>query len=178
MAMAPGLGATPVIANLGLIHFLAFFGIYGAFTFDFHSNVVAAMAIPWYGLALHKRRSTEAWLLLFMLSAKENMGIWLFSWCWVSCHERKETPPCGSFWLGFGRKPDVERGGDRRCDLRHFPMGRIGLPALGDGPIVLGYMAIHPIQVFQALLDGGSDPGRAKRSKMLVLLFLAGGWPC
>ncbi|MBK6411358.1 MAG: DUF2079 domain-containing protein [Flavobacteriales bacterium] len=177
------LGATPVIANLGLIHFLAFFGIYGAFTFDFHSNVVAAMAIPWYGLALHKRRSTEAWLLLlFMLSAKENMGIWL---CFVVLgfllHERKN--PALRKLLAWQAVIALMWSAvvigvvmPALSDGAHYAGWKY--PALGDGPIdALGYMAIHPIQVFQALLDGGSVPGgRAIKIEMLVLLFLAGGW--
>lgn len=177
------LGASPMIATLGLVHFLAFFGIYGAFTFDFHSNVVAAMAFPWYGLALSKHRKRDAWLLLlFMLSAKENMGIWM---CFVA--------------LGFlihGRRDPVLRkllAGQAVVALM-WSVVVIGLvmpalsdgahyagwryPALGNGPVdALRTMAAHPMQVIQSLFDGGDVPnGHGIKMEMLVLLFIAGGW--
>ncbi|MBS1938948.1 MAG: DUF2079 domain-containing protein [Bacteroidetes bacterium] len=57
---------------------LGSFGMIQAFGFDFHSNVVAAMALPWYFLALFRRRKGLAWTwLFFMLVARENMGLWL-----------------------------------------------------------------------------------------------------
>lgn len=176
-------GTPPPLATVGLAFFLAFFGVYGAFTFDFHSNVVAAMAFPWYGLAVYRRRWRAAWpLLVFMLAAKENMGIWL-----------------GFAALGFllqaRREPAVRRvlaaqgavafawsalviGVVMPALADGAPYAGWRYPALGGGPWdALQLLVTAPLHVARALFDGGAVPnGRAIKVEMLVLLFLAGGW--
>lgn len=62
-----------------LVCFLAFFGVFSAVSYDYHSNVVAAMVLPWLFISFRKEKiKTSLLLLLFMLLGKENMGIWLF----------------------------------------------------------------------------------------------------
>lgn len=61
------------------IVFLSFFGVFSAVSYDYHSNVVAAMVLPWLFIAFRKKKiKTSLLLLIFMLIGKENMGIWLF----------------------------------------------------------------------------------------------------
>lgn len=177
------LGATPLIANLGLVHFLGFFGIFSAFTADFHSSVVGAMAFPWFGLALHHRRKGAAWgWLLFMLCAKENMGIWLgFAAFGFWLHESKATGMRNMLLLQAvvalaWSAVVVGLVMPALADSAHYAGWRY--PALGNGPAdALRILATHPLSVFQALLDGGDvQVGRAVKVEMLVLLFLAGGW--
>lgn len=61
-----------------LLYFLLFFGIFAAFSFDYHSNVVATMLVPWLLLAFRKRQLRRIVLLsFFFLVAKENMALWL-----------------------------------------------------------------------------------------------------
>lgn len=177
------LGASPLIATLGLVHFLAFFGIYGVFTFDFHSNVVATMAIPWYGLALHRRQWRASWaLLLFMLAAKENMGIWL---CFVALglmlHEWKDAVPrrvlalqsivalAWSVLVIAWVMPALAHSGQ---------YSGWKYPALGQGPLDAVQMLVRePWHVLNALLDGGNIPNGGKmKMEMLLFIFLAGGW--
>ena len=68
-----------VLAILAMTATLGFFGVFTALAFDYRSNVVAAMVLPWWLLALHQGHLGRSWLLLFlMLMAKENMGLWLF----------------------------------------------------------------------------------------------------
>ncbi|MEO8732972.1 MAG: DUF2079 domain-containing protein [Flavobacteriales bacterium] len=177
------LGASNTIATLGMVHFLAFFGIYGAFTFDFHSNVVATMALPWYGLALQQHRRRALWLLLlFMLAAKENMGIWLCAVCvGFAWHYRKDPRLRNLLLLQallalawstvvIGTVMPALSDGGTYANWKY--------PALGSGPLdALRIIASRPMDVFEALLDGRGFPsGHAIKVEMLVLLFFAGGW--
>jgi uncharacterized membrane protein len=177
------LGVSTLVATLGLVHFCAFFGIISAFTADFHSNVVATMALPWYGLALHERRTRGSWLLLlFMLAAKENMGIWL---CAVgvgfALHYRKEAAlrkllllqaAVALAWSVVAISAVMPALSDTGV------YNNWKYPALGDGPAdALRMIITHPLDVLGHLLDGGTVAhGHAMKEEMLVLLFLAGGW--
>lgn len=176
------MGIDHFTASLGLVHFLSFFGVYGSFTFDFHSNVVATMALPWYGLMLERRRHAMAWgLLVFMLTAKEDMGFWLAG-------------------VTLGLMVRLRR--DRIAIRLLAAHGMLALawsllvtawvmpalsggsylgwlyPALGNGPVdALRLFFKQPAAVLEALMaDGGMPEGRAIKVEMLVLLFLAGGW--
>jgi uncharacterized membrane protein len=65
-------------AFLLTFHFFLLWGIYSALAFDFHTNVLAAMAVPW--LALFHWRSINRGVILIsilILLAKENMALWL-----------------------------------------------------------------------------------------------------
>jgi uncharacterized membrane protein len=69
----------PVAATLG---FLSFFGIFSALAFDYHSNVVAAMLVPWLFYFFKKKNYIAAATLGFLiLIAKENMALWLVFIC-------------------------------------------------------------------------------------------------
>jgi len=64
--------------RFALIYFLLFFGIFAAFSFDYHSNVVATMLVPWLLLAFAKGQLKRIiWLSIFLLIAKENMSLWM-----------------------------------------------------------------------------------------------------
>lgn len=69
----------PIAATL---YFLLFFGVYSAISFDYHSNVVAAMLIPWFLILLKQEKyRLAALLLLLILVAKENMALWMIFVC-------------------------------------------------------------------------------------------------
>jgi len=177
------LGASPLKATLGLVHFCAFFGIISALTSDFHSNVVATMALPWFGLALHKRKVSVTWLLLFfMLAAKENMGIWLcavsmgFAW-----HYRKDPQlrkvlllqaAVALVWSMVVISVVMPALSDTGT-YRNWKY-----PSLGNGPWdAFKMIAAKPLGILLLMLDGGGVPnGQMMKVEMLVLLFLAGGW--
>lgn len=66
------------LKNYALTYFLVFFGIYSALAFDYHSNVVASMLVPWLFLAVDKRQLLKAALLaLAILIGKENLSLWM-----------------------------------------------------------------------------------------------------
>ncbi|MBI1183616.1 DUF2079 domain-containing protein [bacterium] len=64
------------------LFFYGFFGVFSAIAFDYHSNVVAAAAMPWFALYVAKKRFGVAWLLLiFIWIGKENMALWMLFVC-------------------------------------------------------------------------------------------------
>lgn len=61
-------------------HFLLFFSVFSALSFDYHSNVLAAAVIPWLILMLNRKKYLHAVLLFFlMLSTKESTALLLCS---------------------------------------------------------------------------------------------------
>ena len=70
------------IASLAMIVFYSFFGVYGAIAFDYHSNVIAAMILPWFFYFLIQRKWKWVWVtLVLILIGKENMALWMFFVC-------------------------------------------------------------------------------------------------
>lgn len=68
-------GFLPLMAT---IVFFSFFGIWHALSFDYHSNVVASMMLPW--LFYYFKRKKFGWATLFaflFVIGKENMSLWL-----------------------------------------------------------------------------------------------------
>jgi uncharacterized membrane protein len=59
--------------------FYAFYGVFSAVAFDYHSVVVAASLFPWWWFSVYENHPLKAWTLwLFMLAAQENVALWLF----------------------------------------------------------------------------------------------------
>ena len=66
-----------VTSSIILIHFLSIWGIYSALTYDFHSNVLGAMLVPWFFLFYEQKRYKHALLVLTLaLLTIETMSIW------------------------------------------------------------------------------------------------------
>lgn len=67
------------IPLLAATTFLFSFGIIHALSFDYHSNVLAAMMLPWllYYLRQHRFGLATLFVVLFVIG-KENMSLWLF----------------------------------------------------------------------------------------------------
>jgi len=66
------------LALVVLVQFFSIWAIYSALAFDFHTNVLAAMFVPW--LVYFYRIENRRWFLIFfvlILFAKENMALWL-----------------------------------------------------------------------------------------------------
>ncbi|MFT3885928.1 MAG: DUF2079 domain-containing protein [Flavobacteriales bacterium] len=178
------LGGDRTLAVLGQVHFLLFFGIYSALAFDFHSNVVATMALPWYGLAVEQRRIRRSWwLLLFILAAKENMGLWTgavaLGLAWPYRRDRRLLQvllghAMASFaWSGLiigWVMPSLSAQG-------HYAAWKY--PMLGSDPVE-GFRTLlfHPGRVLSVLFTdtSGMPDGRAIKIEMLLLLLLSGGW--
>ncbi len=70
------------LPEIAMMHYLAFFGIYSALSFDYHDNTVAAMLVPWF-IYYFDLKNTK-WTIIFavlIVIGKENMPIWLSFVC-------------------------------------------------------------------------------------------------
>jgi len=72
------IGNAHKFALLAVIHFLTAWGVFSALAFDYHDNVLGAMAVPWLFYYFKK----EKWLpctfaFLYILISKENMALWM-----------------------------------------------------------------------------------------------------
>lgn len=66
------------LKNYAVTYFLLFFGIFSAISFDYHSNVVASMLVPWLFLAIDKRQFLSSFILVvLLLIGKENLALWV-----------------------------------------------------------------------------------------------------
>lgn len=69
----------PIIAA---IYFYVFFGVFGAFSNEYHSVVVAGSIVPWFFVSVHRNKKVLSIVLLFlMLVSQENISLWLFFIC-------------------------------------------------------------------------------------------------
>ncbi len=72
----------PKIAMLATFFFLSFFGVISSVSFDYHSNVIGAMAVPWLCYFVREKRFlASSFLLIFIWIGKENMPFWLAFVC-------------------------------------------------------------------------------------------------
>jgi len=86
-------GKSKRFSLLAAIHFYTFFGIFAALRFDYHSNVIAAMLVPWFLSGIYKR-NLKAAIILFILIiiARENMSLWMIFICAGALLIFKERP--------------------------------------------------------------------------------------
>ncbi|MCQ2958683.1 MAG: DUF2079 domain-containing protein [Bacteroidales bacterium] len=64
------------ISLCAAVTFLCYFGIYHALAYDYHSNVVASMLLPWFFYAFKKRRyGCSTFVMLMFVIAKENLSL-------------------------------------------------------------------------------------------------------
>lgn len=66
------------LALIIVVHLFSIWGIYSALSFDFHTNVLAAMFVPWL-IYFYEKQEKRYFLLFFflILISKENMALWL-----------------------------------------------------------------------------------------------------
>jgi len=67
-----------LFATFGMAMFYSMWGIFGALSFDFHTNVVAAVLVPWLFYFVQKKNIFGMFLfLILILLCKENMALWM-----------------------------------------------------------------------------------------------------
>lgn len=68
-----------IVAYCALVFFLSFFGVVSAFSFDYHSSVVASLLLPWlFVFAKNSQWRNTALMTLVLLISKESFGLFLF----------------------------------------------------------------------------------------------------
>lgn len=171
-------------ALCGAMLLLLFFGTFGASAYDYHSNVVAAMALPWFLVALVRGRGGLAVaLFVFMLIAKENMGLWtgvvalVFSFSrWLSAGMRRCARVLGvaglawSFVVIMVIMPALTHDG-RYAHFDYSLIAGLLSPAEGQAHTTL-------IDLFAALFTApaGVRDGTAIKLEFWGIMLLAGGW--
>ncbi len=69
-------------ALLAVLYFLSFYGLFGAISYDYHSNVVAAAILPWFFVFIRDKKLLWASLIfVLIIVAKENMALWMVFVC-------------------------------------------------------------------------------------------------
>lgn len=172
-----------IVAMLGL---LMFYGVFTALAFDFHSNVVASMALPWYFFFLHKKNYRAAtFILLFMLMGKENIGLWVgtvslaaLALPFLAHVDRKLLVGHATFaflWsfiiIGFVM-PALDSSGEYH-QLNEYAV-------LGKEPREIFLTLItKPLTVIQAFFSdtmGSHELGTGIKREFYLVLFISGGW--
>jgi len=170
----------------GMAMFYLFFGTLAALAYDYHSNVISAMALPFFFLMVERKAWKKAFaLLVFMCLGKENVSLFLFfvslGLCWKyfkSKESRKYTLLFSGFSIVYFLcivkwvMPTI--AGEK--DFVHF--GKY--PILGgDMAAAIKFIIIHPIEFIRLLfINHMPEDIRYANDKIdfFEVLCLAGGW--
>lgn len=166
------------LKKYALAYFLVFFGIYSALAFDYHSNVVASMLVPWLFLAIDKRQLLKAALLTFaILIGKENLSLWMIFIGIGLCINYYKDPRLRYFLLGtilFSVvyfvvitgyvMPSLSNTGE----YPHFHYSKLGANA-GEA---LRYILTHPIESLRLLFVNHTEFSEFDYVKTEMWIFL------
>ncbi len=140
-----------LLPYVAMLCFLCFFGVWHALSFDYHSNVVAAMLVPWLLLAFRRRRYGWSMALVVLISVA------------------KETEPLFLFFIALALLWDYRKERTARrwllvwmlyCVVYFVVIAMVVMPAIGDNSHVLWryhymgdsfsdmaqYILTHPLQ--------------------------------
>ncbi len=173
------------LALIILIQFYSMWGIYSALSFDFHTNVLAAMFVPWLVYFYHTKN--KGWFLVFfllILISKENMALWL-GFIMLGLIIRKkpnwhnylrfEIPltvlafAYSIFVIGWVM-PELSASGE------NLQMGRYG--HLGEGfSSKIQTLLFHPLETIDLFFDQSRFPDAPEGIKMEFhyVMLLSGG---
>jgi uncharacterized membrane protein len=164
------------------IYFYSFFGIYGALSFDYHSNVVASCFVPWMFYAARRGQLMKMIIWYFViLIAKENMALWLTFLClglaiehwsnarirWVLLGGMFFSAFCFIGITGF-LMPAFSNGGK----FNHFKYSVFG-NGFGDA---IRFVIQHPIRTIEVMFTNHlkDSAGDGIKMELHILLMLSG----
>ena len=169
----------PLIA---MIHFYLFFGIFSAVSFDYHSNVVAAMLLPWFFYFFRKGHFARSALLLFlMLISKENISFWMVFVCGGLILEYRKDRRRSAYLLTFSvlsliyfitvtqfLMPAISRTGT----YLHFHYSVLG----SDMKEAIVFLLSHPIESIRLLFvnHSGNPAGDFVKAETHLFVFFSG----
>ena len=172
---------TAIIAG---VLFLAFFGLWSAVSYDFHSNVAASCLLPWM-IYFFKRQKIGALLVFFILilSSKENMSLWMSfvftGLCWMERknHYRRRLAVIlafSSLLYFFLMVHFIMPGISTSGKYAHLEYSALG----GDFPTMLKYISLHPIESAKLLFVNHSGKSANDWIKVETWVFwlLSGGF--
>lgn len=169
----------PLAAMLML---LTSFGVWHALGFDYHSNVLSAMMLPWLLYCVKRQRLVVATVLLVLMAvAKETQPVWLtfvlLALMFDYCHNRRTM-----WWLAASALG---------CVVYTLVVMMWLMPAMGDegrgfdryvwmggsmGEVAV-WMLTHPVQAVAALFADFTGSGHDSiKIEFYICLLISGGW--
>jgi uncharacterized membrane protein len=170
----------------GMAMFYLFFGTLAALAYDYHSNVISAMALPFFFLMVNRKAWLKAFaLLVFMFLGKENVSLFLFFvslglfWKYFNSKEsRKYILLFAGFSLVYFLfmvkwvMPTIA-GEEEFVHFGKYPV--LG----GDMTAAIKFIIMHPLEFIRLLFVNHmpEDPTYNNEKVFFYLvLFVAGGW--
>lgn len=170
----------------GMVLFYLFFGTLAALAYDYHSNVISAMALPFFFLYVKRGSWLKAFVVLvFMCIGKENVSLFLFFvslglfWKYFNWKESRKfilffALFSVAYFLFMVKWVMPTIAGEK--DFVHF--GKY--PVLGgDMTAAIKFMVMHPLEFIRLLFVNHmpEDPTYNNEKVFFYLvLFVAGGW--
>ncbi|MFM7771006.1 MAG: DUF2079 domain-containing protein, partial [Bacteroidota bacterium] len=171
---------------LGTFIFLFSFGVFGAVSFEYHSNVLSVCFIPWWLLAVHSRKTLLAFIWLIVLFiGKENFSFFIFFLCLALLwRNRSDKFLRKIFIVSAGISliyfltiikwvmPSLAGGGE----FVHFGKYPVLGGSMGDA---LTFMINYPIEFLKIFFINhlnGYPELNSEKLFFYIVLFFAGGW--
>ncbi|TDN36577.1 DUF2079 domain-containing protein [Hymenobacter sp. UV11] len=179
-------GGSPRAASWALALLGCQWGVYSAFSYDYHDNVVGAMALPWLALWVAQGRGGRAALAaLFILVSKENLALWLacvlLALAWQHRAHRARVG-----WLVLGAVASlvyyqlITRYVMPALDTMHRPFTQMVRYAwLGSSlPAVLAHVLAHPARLWAVMFQNTLPDASYDYIKLETwgAILVSGGW--
>jgi uncharacterized membrane protein len=176
-----------IFATTAMAMFYAMWGIFAALSFDFHTNVLAAVIVPWlfYGIQ-RKKHWIWAITLMIVLLCKENVAIWVFFvGIGIFFHWRKDkkrrnfglyTAAISAIYFVFVMKYAMPYFADGKLAYMHFKYSALG----SNWTEALQTVFTKPGYVFRLLFEDHLTTGdiafnRKAKWELHTFVFLSGG---
>ncbi len=174
------------LGTAAMLSLLVWFGVWQALAFDYHSNVVAAMWVPWLFHWLRRERyGLFALAVVMVCIGKENMALWLFFillalvWDYRS-NRRALAWLCGgmAFCTAYAALVTMVVMPSLAPEKVHF-MGKFKYMGDSFGAVAV-WILTHPIQTLGNLFSNFLDlrPGDGLKTEFYICFLLSGGLLC
>ncbi len=173
---------TSGLALFATLYFYLFFGVYAALSYDYHSNVVAAVTLPWFFYFIKKKDLLRASVVfLFILISKENISLWMaFVSLGLAFEYRKEPQLRNYLLMAFAFSViyfitviSVVMPWFSNSDAYpHFNYSVLG----SNGGAAMLHLIQHPVESFKILFINhtGSVHGNYVKLELHLLVLLSG----
>lgn len=175
------------VPEIAMIHFLSFFGIYSALSFDYHDNVLSAMLLPWFLYYFKNNRTGLTWLFaILIVIGKENMPLWLIFVCLglAMLHFKEKKKRSLALWLSLFSLVYA-------IVIIKYVMPNIDPNAPGNGYNQMRYSVLgtnmselisnvlhNPMKIINALFTNHLPDSSLNgiKEELYICLLLSGGW--
>lgn len=173
---------TSSVAIYAALFFYAFFGVFSALSYDYHSNVIAATLVPWFFYLVKKNKIwMSAILLLVILVSKENISLWVVFICFGLAFEYRKNPYLRNYlifaavfsglyfvFMTSFFMPKISNN----SSYGHFNYGVLG----NNFHEAIYYLISHPLAAFKVLfINHNNNPnGDFVKLELHIILLISG----